>query len=116
MFDDHIDSREIDEIMIDQYKNLQCPMHTNRNTVSGDWLNGGFTKKNINPLVMDAFLRDKKNVGQLNSNYSDGEILIICKYLENIKKQGKACVYFDSNIYEVTVEDLLKIKDDSRKF
>lgn len=116
MFDDHIDSRGISEIIIEQYKHLYCPMHANRNVVSGNWINGGFTKKNINPLVMDVFLRDKKNIGQLNSKFSDGEILIICKYLENIKKQGKACVYFDSNIYEVTTEDLLKIKEDLINF
>jgi hypothetical protein len=108
--DDHFDSRPIEEIYVDQYRNLYCKLLSKPNVLTVSGLMGGFTKNKTDPTQISFFLVDKKVIDTLNPDRPDGEIIMVCRHIQNAKENGKWAVYYNSQVYLLTKSEVDELK------
>lgn len=106
---DYVDDRELDEMMVSNYKKLDCRMHQNSETITINQLSSGLSsksetlKQNVLPLLKNSNVLCL----DLNPNLSDKETLLIARRMHNTLGQKGMIVMHNNKQYFITDENLI---------
>ena len=107
---DYINLDPIEAVYIESYK-FYCKIHNSKHAVSAQHKSGGFTKHGEYLEGIESLLEGVDSIDTLNPNRPDGEMVMICRKIQNLVNSGAVIIIYFNKIY-VTDKDLLhRIKD-----
>ena len=113
-FSDHVDDQELDDLMVSNYKKLDCRMHQNSEVLTITQLTKGMSSKNpiLQANVLPLLKNSKVLVIDFNPDLSYQETLMIARKMHNTLSQKGMIVLHNKKQYFITDQ---KIIDDIKK-
>ncbi len=106
---DYIDDREMDELMVSNYKNLDCRMHQTEEVLTITQLTSGLSskKETLRQNVLPLLNNPNVVILDLNANRPDKEILFTTRRVHNTLTQNGMVITHHKKQYLITDQNLI---------
>ena len=106
---DYLNLDPIEDVYIDSYK-FYCKIHQTKQTMSAQYQSGGFTKKGEYLEVVENILKPIEPIDTLNSARPEGEMVMICRKIQNLVNSGTVIVIYFNKIYAIDKDLFSKLQ------